>query len=86
MIIEHRQRLDEIAKAYADRLFEDFQDPEMRGPYFEWRRFPTLVSRIVYSSVFLSFTDEEWDPDYKLYAKYKAFEYAQELIDDSDLA
>lgn len=77
---EHKERLDSIAKAYVDKLFEDFQDPKNRGPKFTWKGFPRLVGGIVYVSTFMCFTDEEWQPHYKSYAKRKATEYAKKLI------
>jgi len=78
---KHRERLDQLAKAYAQELFKDMQDPKMRGPSFNWKKFPGMVGRLVYASAFMSFSDEEFQPHYKDYAKQKAEEYAKEIYE-----
>jgi hypothetical protein len=80
IIKEHRQYLRVIAKAYADEMFIEMQDPKNHGPKFKWENFPKLVGKTVYSNVFLLFTDEEFKDHYKEYAQRKAEEYTQELI------
>jgi hypothetical protein len=80
IISEHKERLDNLAAAYAEDFYKDMQNPEMCGPNFKWENFPAFVGRMVWACAFASFSDEEFQPDYKDYAQKKAEEYARELI------
>ena len=77
---EHKKIIEEVAMGYAKEMFKDMQDSNMRGPKFRWEKFPELVARIVRVSVFLAFSDEEFQEHYKDYAEQKAREYAEELL------
>lgn len=44
----------EVGEAYARRLHSDFQNEKMRGPNFNWSKFPDMVKRFSETGVFMS--------------------------------
>lgn len=61
MALSFKQQID-LAKrhgrAVADSHWKDFQEEKFRGPKFTWEHFPSLVGRMAYVSVYMSFPFE----------------------------
>ena len=59
---EYIDRAIEVGLGYANELYKDLSDPKNQGDNFNWQKvFPNMCGRIAKVSLFLCFTDDEYD-------------------------
>lgn len=51
-----------VGNLYAEKLYSDFTKyPEYLGKNFSWDRFYVLCARVAAASLYMYFSDSEWD-------------------------
>ena len=75
------EKATKFGKVFAERQYETFQDPKMRGAMFTWPNFPNFTKRFAEVSVFMNFHYRVRNlPALKEAAGKAAFERAKELV------
>jgi hypothetical protein len=52
----NRDKAKEVGIHWAEHMYQDLQDPRMRGQAFNWSLFPSMVANLAAASCYASFS------------------------------
>ena len=74
-----------FGKKYAEQMYADFREPNMKGPNFTWKKFPHLAKNLVAANVYTMFKKNVKNlNELKMVASIAAYETSLILINNEN--